>query len=196
MLQMNAQIELMRGSYEVADKYLSILEKAPHYRRWAQEQRRFLYDDAAVEADPLLGNGRRDFPAIEGFSMFESPLDELLRVVDANPADSRAMQYALAYLLLSKNTEMICHLVDRYYGEPALQTLPVPVQEAILFHSEYSRNVSGSDTLGPEWCRTHGVTPQTEQRFAAFQQESLRRGGASPKGYEKSYWHFLLYKQI
>lgn len=196
MLQMNAQIELMRGSYEVADKYLSILEKAPHYRRWARGQRRFLYDDAAVEADPLLGNGRRDFPSIEGFSMFESPLEELLRVIDANPADTRAMQYALAYLLLSKNTDMICRLVGRYYGEPALQSLPVAVQEAILFHSEYSRNVSGDDALGPEWCRAHGVTPQTEERFAAFQQESLRRGGAAPKGFEKSYWHFLLYKHI
>jgi hypothetical protein len=29
MLKMNARIELMRGSYEVADKYLSLLERRP-----------------------------------------------------------------------------------------------------------------------------------------------------------------------
>lgn len=196
MLKMNAQVELMRGTYEVADRYLSFLEKSLHYRRWAREHRRFLYDDEAVEADPLLGNGRRDFPVLEGFSMFESPISELLRVVDANPSDPRATQYALAYLLLSKDAESVCRFVDTYYGSPSLRSVPVPVQEAILFFSEYSRNVRTSDSLGPEWCRSHGVTPQTEQRFAAFQQATLASGGAAPKGYQGTYWHYLLYKQI
>ena len=45
MVKINAVVELMRGSYDIADKYLSLLEKAPHYRRWAKSYRRFLYDD-------------------------------------------------------------------------------------------------------------------------------------------------------
>lgn len=197
MLKINAQVELMRGAYEVADKYLSILEKAPHYRRWAGDQKRFLYNDEAVMADPLLGNGRRSWPRIEGFSMFESPLDELMRVVAANPADKRAMDYALSYLLLAKDIKNVTGLVNRYYGEPALRTLPVPVQEAVLFYSEYSRNVGGADVLGPEWCAAHGVTEETVQRFQKFQDESMKNGGKAPKkGFRTSYWYFLLYKQI
>ncbi|MBQ6952781.1 MAG: hypothetical protein IJP81_02600 [Bacteroidales bacterium] len=196
MLKINAQVELMRGTYGVADKYLSILEKAPHYRRWAREQRRFLYDDAAVEADPLLGNGRRSWPKLEGFSMFESPLDELMRVIDANPGNRRGMEYALAYLLLSKDIKSVTGLVSRYYGQSGLLSLPVPVQEAVLFYSEYTRNVSGADVLGPEWCKAHGVTEETFQRFQKFQDASLKNGGKAPKGYQSSYWYFLLYKQI
>jgi len=196
MLKINAQVELMRGAYGVADKYLSILEKAPHYRRWAREQKRFLYNDEAVEADPLLGNGRRSWPKLEGFSMFESPLDELMRVIDANPGNSRGMGYALAYLLLSKDIKSVTGMVSRYYGQPGLLSLPVPVQEAVLFYSEYTRNVSGADVLGPEWCKAHGVTEETFQRFQKFQDASLKNGGKAPKGYKSSYWYFLLYKQI
>ncbi|MBO6222147.1 MAG: hypothetical protein J6N46_09430, partial [Bacteroidales bacterium] len=77
MMKINAQVELMRGSYEVADKYLSLLEKAPHYRGWAKEQRKFLYDDAAIEADPLLGNGRRNLEAENHFIMYTNPMTEL-----------------------------------------------------------------------------------------------------------------------
>lgn len=197
MLKMNAQIELMRGAYEVADKYLSILEKAPHYRKWARDQRRFLYNDEVVLADPLLGNGRRSWPQVEGFSMFESPLDELMRVVDANPANERAMDYALAYLLLSKDIKSVTGVVGRYFGQPGFESLPVPVQEAVLFYSEYSRNVGGADVLGPDWCAAHGVTEETFRRFQQFQNESMKNGGKAPKkGFRSSYWYYLLYKQI
>ena len=196
MLKINAQVELMRGAYGVADKYLSLLEKAPHYRNWAQEQKHFLYNDEAVEADPLLGNGRRSWPKLEGFSMFESPLDELMRVIDANPGNNRGMEYALAYLLLAKDIKSVTGVVSRYYGQPGLLSLPVPVQEAVLFYSEYTRNVSGADVLGPDWCRAHGVTEETFQRFQQFQDASVKSGGKAPKGYKSSYWYYLLYKQI
>ena len=196
MLKINAQVELMRGTYAVADKYLSILEKAPHYSRWAQEQKRFLYNDEAVEADPLLGTGRRSWPQLDGFSMFSSPLEELMRVVDANPGNSRAMDYALAYLLLAKDIQSVAGVVSRYYGQPGFESLPVPVQEAVLFYSEYTRNVDGADVLGPDWCAAHGVTEGTFRRFQKFQEESLKSGGKAPKGYHSSYWYYLLYKQI
>ena len=196
MLKINAQVELMRGTYAVADKYLSILEKAPHYSRWAKENKRFLYNDEAVEADPLLGTGRRSWPQVDGFSMFGSPLEELMRVVDANPGNTRAMDYALAYLLLAKDIKSVAGVVSRYYGQPGFESLPVPVQEAVLFYSEYTRNVDGADVLGPEWCAAHGVTEGTFRRFQKFQEESLKSGGKAPKGYHSSYWYYLLYKQI
>ena len=196
MLKINAQVELMRGTYAVADKYLSILEKAPHYSRWAKEQKRFLYNDEAVEADPLLGTGRRSWPQLDGFSMFGSPLEELMRVVDANPGNSRAMDYALAYLLLAKDIQSVAGVVSRYYGQPGFESLPVPVQEAVLFYSEYTRNVDGANVLGPDWCAAHGVTEETFRRFQQFQEASLKSGGKAPKGYNSSYWYYLLYKQI
>ena len=196
MLKMNARIELMRGAYPVADKYLSLLEKAPRYRRWAREQKRFLHNDKAVEEDPLLGNGRRSWPTLDGFAIFESPLTELLRVIDANPSNARAMEYALAYMLLTKDIKSVNRLVNRYFGQPGLETLPVPVQEAVLFYSEYARNVGGADVMGPDWYTSHGVTQETIRRFQSFQDASLKNGGKAPRGYNTSYWYYLLYKEI
>ena len=196
MLKMNAKIDLMRGTYDVADKYLSLLEKAPRYRAWARKYKRFLWDDAAVEADPELGPGRRSFPEEDGFAMFESPIVELDRVMAVRPDHAGAMQYSLAFRLLAKDIEGLTRFVDRFYGMETLKTLPVPVQEALIFYSDYSRNFEGVEPVSLEWCLSHGVTQETVRRFAAFQQESLRTGGAAPKGSQGTYWYYLLYKQI
>ena len=128
--------------------------------------------------------------------MLGSPLEELIRVVDANPGNARARDYAFAYLLLAKDIKSVTGVVSRYFGQEGFDSLPVPVQEAVLFYSEYTRNVDGADALGPEWCAAHGVTEGTFRRFQKFQDESLKSGGKAPKGYNSSYWYYLLYKQI
>ncbi len=193
MLKMNARIELMRGSYEVADKYLSLLEKAPHYRGWAREQRRFLYDDAAVEADPLLGNGRRNLSAKNGFSMFSDPVGELFPILDVNPGDTRAREYGLCYLLLMKDLNSVKHFIEDYYKDG--EALPRIAQEAMVFYSEYSRNMEGIEPFGIDWCYAHGVTPETVRRFTAYQQAAVA-GKNSLQKFRGTYWYYLIHTEI
>ena len=193
MLKMNAQIELMRGTYEVADKYLSLLEKAPHYRGWAREQRRFLYDDAAVEADPLLGNGRRNLSAKNGFSMFSDPVGELFPILDVNPGDTRAREYGLCYQLLRKDLNSVKHFIEDYYKDG--EALPRIAQEAMVFYSEYSRNMEGIEPFGIDWCYAHGVTPETVRRFAAYQQAAVA-GKNSLQKFRGTYWYYLIHTEI
>ena len=187
MLKMNAAIELMRGADEVADKYLTILEKAPHYRKWAKQQRNL--------DNPLIACRKDNFPD-SGLALYGDPMAELYNILEANPSDSQAMQYALSYLMLTKDMNSLCLLVDRFYGEPALQELPVPVQEAILFHSEYLRNVENNNSLSTDWCLSHGVTPDTFRRFETFQQASLQNGGKAPARYRGTFWYYLTAVQI
>ena len=52
-----AESEITRGNYISADKYLSYLENTVYYRKWAQEQRAFLNDEA-VAADPHYSSKR------------------------------------------------------------------------------------------------------------------------------------------
>ncbi len=193
MLKMNARIELMRGSYEVADKYLSLLEKAPHYRGWAREQRRFLYDDAAVEADPLLGNGRRNLSAKNGFSMFSDPVGELFPILDVNPGDTRAREYGLCYLLLMKDLNSVKHFIEDYYKDG--EALPRIAQEAMVFYSEYSRNMEGIEPFGIDWCYAHGVIPETVRRFVAYQQAAVA-GKNSLQKFRGTYWYYLIHTEI
>lgn len=193
MLKMNAQIELMRGTYEVADKYLSLLEKAPHYRGWARAHRRFLFDDAAVEADPLLGNGRRNLSAENGFVMYSDPIGELFPILDVNPGDARAREYGLCYQLLRKDLNSVKHFIEDYYKDG--EALPRIAQEAMVFYSEYSRNMEGIEPFGIDWCYAHGVTPETVRRFAAYQQAAVA-GKNSLQKFRGTYWYYLIHTEI
>ena len=193
MLKMNAQIELMRGTYEVADKYLSLLEKAPHYRGWARAHRRFLFDDAAVVADPLLGNGRRNLSAENGFVMYSDPIGELFPILDVNPGDARAREYGLCYQLLRKDLNSVKHFIEDYYKDG--EALPRIAQEAMVFYSEYLRNMGGTESFGLDWCYAHGVTPETVRRFVAYQQAAVA-GKNSLQKFRGTYWYYLIHTEI
>jgi hypothetical protein len=104
MLRMLVQIDLMRGSYDVARKNIRLLKKTLYYRSWAKSHEVFLDNDDLVEKDPVLGNGRRDIPEDGDFAL-GSTFDDLRRIVKANPDDMKARQYALGYMMLSGKDE-------------------------------------------------------------------------------------------
>lgn len=185
MMKIVAQVELMRGCDKVADKYLDILKTQGNFRDWAENARK----------DPEIERGRRDFPDEEAF-VLDSPMGDLFRILDKNPSDSLAMQYGISYLLLAKDLRSTYDFIDRYFGSPALETLPTPAQEALLFYSDYMQNVEGDASVDSEWCRSHGVTDETISRFGRFQQESLKNGGNAPKSFRTTFWYYLLYEQI
>ena len=195
MVKINAQVELMRGTYKVADKYLSLLEKAPHYRKWAKEQRRFLNDDAAVEADPLFGNDRRNLAAENHFVMYTDPMTELFPILDANPTDRRTLEYGLCYLLLAKDLNSVKHFIADYYSSPDSPELPRIAQEAMVFYSEYSRNMEGVEPFGLDWCFDHGVQPETVKRFEEYQKAAVA-GSNSLRRFRGTYWYYLVHKEI
>ena len=195
MVKINAQVELMRGTYGVADKYISLLEKTVHYRKWAKEHRRFLYDDAAVEADPLLGNGRRNLTAEDAFVMYTNPMAELFPILDANPTDNRALEYGLCYLLLAKDLNSVKHFITDYYSSPDSPALPRIAQEAMVFYSEYSRNMEGVEPFGLDWCFEHGVEPETVARFEEYKNAAVA-GPMSLKRFKGTYWYYLVHTEI
>ena len=199
LLKMQTKIELMRGNYDVARKYLSVLEKSPHYRKWAQEYRPFLFNDALVEADAELGCGRKDFPEYMDFTQPGYPMQALYRILRANPANRAAMEYALAFLLLSKDIVNVTRFVSEFYGAPALRTLPVCAQEAICFFTDYQRNRMNEEEfryLDREWCLSHGVEEETIRRMIHFQEESLRNQGRAPARFRGTYWYYLVYEDM
>jgi hypothetical protein len=54
-LEMLIKTELINGNYAMASKYISQFGNTMFYRKDAREFRKFLFNDAAVEADPELG---------------------------------------------------------------------------------------------------------------------------------------------
>ena len=136
MLKRLVQTNLIYGTYPVAEKYISILEKTYAYRDWAQSQRKYLYNDEVVESDPILGTRRRMLPDRNSLAMIKGLAGDLALFLEKGPANSAALQYLGAMYLLAKDLEGFKALVEKYYGTEFLPVLPVHFQEAVIVMSE------------------------------------------------------------
>ena len=93
MLKRLVQTNLIYGTYPVAEKYISILEKTYAYRDWAQSQRKYLYNDEVVESDPILGTRRRMLPDRNSLAMIKGLAGDLALFLEKGPANAAALQY-------------------------------------------------------------------------------------------------------
>ncbi len=180
---------LINGTYQIAEKQIRLLEKSWYYADWAKGMRKFLYNDDAVMADPELGKMRLSLPDNDGYAMLYGPLVDLQTVMDANPDNREAADYFIAMLLIAKDYNGINFFIDRYYGKGCMTTLPERLQEAVVAIHEHD----------PEYCRAHGVSEETINRFSQFRQDvlTLRRSGATnmsrlAAGYGKTFWYYMV----
>lgn len=101
-----AQCEIVNGNYAVAAKYLRLLEHSLFYRQWAKSQERFLYNDAAVNADPEYGRQRDIRIKHRDYLFSDQEMDQMLGLllVDNKKYDNRmAYEYLIAYELLQRD---------------------------------------------------------------------------------------------
>ena len=193
VLKRLVQTNLIYGAYPVAEKYISILENTFCYRRWAKAQRRFLYQDAEVENDPLLGNKRRSLMPRTFLSLRDGLEAELQGIAEANPSDRSAITSAGALYLLKKNLEGFRALMEKYYSTPVLPVVPVAFQEAIIILSEKD----------PDYWRRFGVYEAVAGRFAQYRRQTLEgnrsgNAGALPslmrRSWGDTYWYYFMFK--
>lgn len=101
-----AQCEIINGNYAVAAKYLRMLEHSLFYRQWAKSQERFLYNSAAVSADPEYGRLRDIRIKRHDYLFSDQEMDQMLGLllVDNKKYDNRmAYEYLIAYELLQRD---------------------------------------------------------------------------------------------
>jgi hypothetical protein len=193
VLKRLVQTNLIYGAYPVAEKYISILEHTFCYRDWAKAHRRFLYNDAEVERDPLLAGKRRALIREASLAQVDGLDTDLHRIAAANPSDPSAVTYAGAYYLLEKNTPRFQALVERYYATPVLPSLPLAFQEAVIILSEQE----------PDYWQRFGVSESVAVRFTEYKRqvvEANRSGNADAlpsllrRTYGNTYWFYYMFK--
>ena len=135
-LQRLVQTNLIYGTYPIAEKYISILEKTYAYHNWAKQHRVFLYNDKAVEADPVLGPKRETLPKESNLSGINGLEHDLLIRAEQDPGNQLPIQFTGAIYLLSKDMKSFQTLIEKYYGTPVLPSLPVSFQEAVILLAE------------------------------------------------------------
>lgn len=190
MLKRLVQTNLIYGTYPVAEKYISILEKTYAYRDWAQSQRKYLYNDEVVESDPILGTRRRMLPDRNSLAMIKGLAGDLALFLEKRPANSAALQYLGAMYLLAKDLEGFKALVEKYYGTEFLPVLPVHFQEAVIVMSEKE----------PDYWKRFNVSETIVARFTDYKKQVLANrnnsaiAGLLNRSYGNTYWFYFMFK--
>jgi hypothetical protein len=190
MLKRLIQTNLIYGAYPVAEKYISLLEQTACYRGWAQAQRRFLWDDAAIESDSLLGMKRKCILSENQLSELNRLDADLKSIAEQNPAHTASIQYAGAAYLIVKEMAFFQELVENYYGSDVLPVLPKSFQEAVIILSEQN----------PTYWEQFHIPDATIRRFAEFRKQVIADKGnpSLPKllmrNYGDTYWYYYMFK--
>lgn len=190
MLKRLVQTNLIYGTYPIAEKYISILEKTYAYRDWAESQRKYLYNDQAVESDPVLGTRRRMLPDRNSLAMIDGLTGDLELFLEKEPANSAALQYLGAMYLLAKNLEGFKVLMEKYYGTEFLPALPVHFQEAVIVMSEKE----------PDYWKRFNISETIVARFADYKKQVLANrnnsalAGLLNRSYGNTYWFYFMFK--
>ncbi len=190
LLKMLVKERLIYGDYQVAEKYISRLERTCAYREWATGMRKFLNNDAAIANDPELGQKRRSLPAPQpAFVVLDGIMADLVKVIESGTDEKYAMEYAMAMMMLDRNLEGIRYLADRYLPYQDGQPVPELMQQALTVLAEHDE----------EYCRSHGVNDETIGRFMSFKQTVLnaRRNNANLQAaltsYKGTYWYYYMF---
>ena len=190
ILKMLIKERLIYGDYQVAEKYITRLEKTPAYQEWATNMRRFLHNDEAVENDPELGMKRRDLPdMVPEFVVVDGIMNDLIKVISTNPENTHALEYAFAMLMLDKNMQGVRYLTDRFLQDWQGKPLPELIQQAVTVLAEHD----------VDYCITHGVSEEMINRFQVFRQTALeaRRNNVNQQSalasYRGTFWYYYMF---
>ena len=104
-----AETNLINGRYEVARKYLRILQHTLFYKDWATETLACLNDEDRVNAHPEYGRLRRLTPRTDFFFNPDLPEMTLEFLLHANPRNRMAYEYLMACTLLKKDVGRFVH---------------------------------------------------------------------------------------
>lgn len=191
MLKRLVQTNLIYGEYPVAEKYLNILGNTIYYKKWADDHRKFLYNDTAVEQDSVLGSMRKSLPKENYLSEINYMEKDLCMVAEANPEKKAAIEYLGALYLLAKNMDGFKNMLETYYGTDVLLSLPKSFQEAVITLSEAE----------PDYWKRFDISPSVMQRFAEYKKQVLANRnnknalpGLMRRAYGDTYWFYFMFK--
>ena len=174
------QINLLRGEYALAGKYIALLEQMPFYKEWADEYSGYLSEPERMS----------DNPELKGKIVPPDSLDNLMSLMtteklwNVHTAENRiGWEYLGCYYLLDKNLSKF----NSYIEESGVEHLPRHFQEALL--------IEGSDSVSNKL-----VSDKTRQRFESFRKVmahfSKNNGDVSAiyNEFGDTYWFYYYFK--
>ena len=98
-----SECQILNGRYDVAEKYLDILSHSLFYRKWAENARQYLRNEAAISSDPIYAY-LQSVRFQSDFLYFYPEMDKMLAILySQNRNNIMAAWYYQAWTALKKN---------------------------------------------------------------------------------------------
>lgn len=132
-LRRMAECSIANGNYDMARKYLNLLDRTMFHRDFARHYKAIIADPEAVERE--FGDLRKRLP-VDDSHVFGPQFLAFLILLEAKPANRMALDYLMAWLLLDKSESSIASICCAE-GIQQLKTagytsIPIHCQEALL----------------------------------------------------------------
>lgn len=100
-----AETNIINGQYEVARKYLRMLQQTICYADWAAKTEALLGDEKAINEHPVYGEARK-CQYTDDFLFSDKEMDMMLGLLLVkNPQNKMAYEYLMSYIILNRNLE-------------------------------------------------------------------------------------------
>lgn len=177
-----AETNMVNGQYEVARKYLDMLDHTLFYAKWAEGMRQLLYNDAKVTAHPLYGRLQK-LRLQDDYLFSDREGDRMMGQLflhDTN--NTMAIQYLLLWPLLEGNMPKFMDYLKTVQNRTAYN--PRSCQEAVAW--TFAQNKQKPPT---SLC-----SDAVAQRFLAFANIYNRQGKNSPQlnQFQNTLWYYLI----
>jgi hypothetical protein len=192
-LKMLIKTDLIYGNYKVASKYVEILKKTAFYNDDAKRFEKLLFNDAAVNADPELGEKKKIRLNTDFFSITDDPIINIERILATDSLNKNAFQYKVAFLLLKKNYQGIANIIPGF-EKLGYTRFPLNFEEAAIALSVFNNgklpdlgNIKISKSTELRWT----------QYLTVFQEYGTNPKTAEPtlkKKFGNTYWYWVFYR--
>jgi hypothetical protein len=133
-IKLLAKTNLINGNYQMAEKYIDMLDKTLNYKRWAKKYRKLLKHPGRIQRHRELREKMKFRPEKDFFIQLKNPQNNIPLVIQSNPDNKKAFEYKIAYFLLNKNVNSIVNHIPRMV-ELNYTQMPRHVEEAVLAYS-------------------------------------------------------------
>jgi len=190
ILKRLVMINIVNRKYQVAEKFLKILDKNWLYEDWVDQYEKYLIDTTLAANDPVIAEKRRFTPkkvvkAVE-------PNLGLKLLLETNMDNRMAYDYLLANAMLdSRLTEFVAYL--KLYTHYKLKKLPKSWEEALAMSILRTRTF-------PDFYTDGIISESCMKRLTAFNQIMKKHKNDLPsarpeleRDFSDTYWFYTLY---
>lgn len=190
ILKRLVMINLVNRKYELAQKFINVLDQNILYRKWVDKYEKYVTDTMLANNDPVIAEKRQFNPNRNAINQF--PSDNLALLFETNKDNRLAYDYLVSLCILDSNFPGFIKYIQeyKYYN---IKTLPEPWAEAL---SVYILKIKSM----PSFVSEETISKECLQSFTAFNNlmKHYNNDKEAAKNYvrkdfEDTYWYYALY---